>query len=180
MNRGAFLQAVTVAPLVAATNDPVTADSTARPAGSAIPDMVETRLGTLRFTDGFPDAKSVDPLYDNLDYPRAVLADNRPENVFVNVSCKDFSTIAPADYEFWNYLNTVVQSEPGEWLNPVRLGFFAAIGFETGKPFAPDGMPHNWLQTVPGKGWNMLFQLYGPLQPWSDGSWRPGKIERME
>jgi hypothetical protein len=47
-------------------------------------------------------------------------------------------------------------------------------------PKAPDGMPHNWVQTVPGKGWNMLFRLYGPLQPWFDGSWRPGEIERME
>ena len=44
-------------------------------------------------------------------------------------------------------------------------------------PEAPDGMENNWIQTVPGKGWNMLFRLYGPLQPWFDKTWRPGDAE---
>ncbi|MCK7538726.1 MAG: DUF1214 domain-containing protein [Marinilabiliales bacterium] len=56
----------------------------------------------------------------------------------MNVSEKDFSTIAPADYTFWDYLNVVVQNEPVESLDPVTLGFFASIGIEKGKPFAPD------------------------------------------
>jgi len=44
-------------------------------------------------------------------------------------------------------------------------------------PKAPKGMENNWIQTVPGKGWNMLFRLYGPLKPWFDKSWRPGDAE---
>ncbi|KAF1690442.1 DUF1254 domain-containing protein [Pseudoxanthomonas koreensis] len=36
------------------------------------PDTVETRLGTLRFFDGMPDAATVDTLYDNLDLMRGV------------------------------------------------------------------------------------------------------------
>src|SRR5512134_2907542 len=44
------------------------------PAGIAIPDTVETRLGTLRFFDGFPDSATVEKLYDNLDFQRAVQA----------------------------------------------------------------------------------------------------------
>ena len=36
------------------------------------PDSVETRLGTLRFFDGFPDETTVRKLYDNLDFQRAV------------------------------------------------------------------------------------------------------------
>ncbi len=44
-------------------------------------------------------------------------------------------------------------------------------------PKAPAGKESNWLQTVPGKGWNMLFRLYGPLQPWFDKTWRPGDPE---
>lgn len=47
-------------------------------------------------------------------------------------------------------------------------------------PEAPKGKKGNWIQTVPGKGWNMLFRLYGPLQPWFDKTWRPGEIELME
>lgn len=44
-------------------------------------------------------------------------------------------------------------------------------------PEAPEGMEDNWVQTIPGKGWNMLFRLYGPLQPWFDKTWRPGDAE---
>ncbi|HSQ83023.1 MAG TPA: DUF1254 domain-containing protein, partial [Casimicrobiaceae bacterium] len=44
------------------------------PAGIAIPDTVETRLGTLRFFDGFPDDRTVEKLYDNLDFQNAIQA----------------------------------------------------------------------------------------------------------
>jgi hypothetical protein len=32
------------------------------------PDSVETRLGTLKFNDGFPDEATVAKVYDNLDF----------------------------------------------------------------------------------------------------------------
>ena len=35
---------------------------------------VETRLGTLTFTDGFPDEATVEKVYDNLDFQRGVQA----------------------------------------------------------------------------------------------------------
>jgi len=44
------------------------------PQGIAIPDKVETRLGTLNFFDGFPDKPTVEKIYDNLDFQRAVQA----------------------------------------------------------------------------------------------------------
>jgi len=44
------------------------------PAGILTPDRVETRLGTLRFFDGFPDEATVQMVYDNLDFQRAVQA----------------------------------------------------------------------------------------------------------
>lgn len=46
-------------------------------------------------------------------------------------------------------------------------------------PEKPDG-DVNWIQTVPGKGWNTLWRIYSPLQPWFDKSWRPGEIELVE
>jgi len=273
-------------------------------------------------------------------YPLSKAA-NPPANTFVNVSGKAFSTVAPADYPFWEYLNEVVQNEPIESLDPVTLGFYASVGIEKGKPFAPNarmkkilteaaavgdataravtfrmrqkenffyensawcspfsggykfecqpgvrnldsfscfyfyatgvtpameakmvgqgsqyaaafvdskgapldggknyklhlppnipiknfwsvivydnqtrsmiqtdqqfpmvtsqnekmqvnkdgsvdvffgpkapaGKEHNWIQTVPGKGWNTLLRLYSPLEPWFDKTWRPGEIE---
>ncbi|EFL52539.1 protein of unknown function DUF1214 [Solidesulfovibrio fructosivorans JJ]] len=61
-----------------------------------------------------------------------------PEMHFVDLSNKDFNTVAPADYSFWGLLNQVVQEEPTASLDPVTLGYFASIGIEKGKPFAPD------------------------------------------
>ena len=42
------------------------------PASLTTPDTVETRLGTLNFRDGMPDAATTQKLYDELDYIRAV------------------------------------------------------------------------------------------------------------
>ena len=46
-------------------------------------------------------------------------------------------------------------------------------------PQAPEGHESNWVQTVPGKAWFTILRLYGPLQSWFDGSWRPGDIEAV-
>ncbi len=43
-------------------------------------------------------------------------------------------------------------------------------------PQEPDALASNWVQTVAGKGWFALFRLYGPLESWFDGSWKPDDI----
>ena len=42
---------------------------------------------------------------------------------------------------------------------------------------APRGQEKNWVQTMPGKGYNVLLRLYAPLEPWFDKSWKPGDLE---
>ena len=44
------------------------------PASITIPDRVESRLGTLTFTDGFPDDATVERVFDNLDFQRGLQA----------------------------------------------------------------------------------------------------------
>ena len=44
------------------------------PPAITTPDSLETRLGTLKFTDGFPDDATVQKVYDNLDFQRGVQA----------------------------------------------------------------------------------------------------------
>jgi hypothetical protein len=44
-------------------------------------------------------------------------------------------------------------------------------------PKAPVGQENNWVQTMPGRGYNVLLRLYGPLQPWFDKTWKPGDFE---
>ena len=65
-------------------------------------------------------------------------ATNPPRLNFVNVSGRDFNTVAPADYSFWEARNQVVQQEPTESVDPTTLGLWASIGIEKGKPFKPD------------------------------------------
>ena len=43
-------------------------------------------------------------------------------------------------------------------------------------PKAPAGYEGNWVQTMPGRGFNVLFRLYGPLEPWFNQSWQPGDL----
>jgi hypothetical protein len=47
-------------------------------------------------------------------------------------------------------------------------------------PQAPEGHEDNWIQTMPGKSYNVLLRLYGPLEPWFDKTWKPGDFEAVE
>lgn len=47
-------------------------------------------------------------------------------------------------------------------------------------PKAPEGHESNWVQTVPGKGWNVLLRLYGPGETWFDKTWKPGEFEQVQ
>ena len=47
-------------------------------------------------------------------------------------------------------------------------------------PKAPEGHEGNWIQTMPGKSYNVLLRLYGPLQPWFDKTWKPGDFEQVK
>lgn len=71
-------------------------------------------------------------------YPLADAGKPAAELKVVDLSGKPFNLVPPADYSFWEVLNQVVQEEPAESLDQIRMGYYASIGIQHGKPFAPD------------------------------------------
>lgn len=53
-----------------------------------------------------------------------------------------------------------------------------SVDIEFGPQAPPGGASpnKNWIQTIPGRGWFMLFRFYGPLDAFFDKSWRPDDI----
>jgi hypothetical protein len=47
-------------------------------------------------------------------------------------------------------------------------------------PHAPESWENNWIQTIPGKGWNTIFRLYGRLEAFHDKTWKPGDPEEVK
>lgn len=47
-------------------------------------------------------------------------------------------------------------------------------------PKAPQGKVDNWLATVPGKGYFVVFRFYGPTEAALDKSWKPGDLEKVK
>jgi hypothetical protein len=70
----AALVGVLVATTAQAQTAPKMKMTTDIPPEITTPDSVETRLGTLKFFDGFPDQATIDKVYDNLDFQRGVQA----------------------------------------------------------------------------------------------------------
>lgn len=70
-------------------------------------------------------------------YPLA-MADNPPEQRFVNVSGVQFNTIHANDVTYFDELNAVVQYEPTTMMDPELTGILASIGIKKGVEFAPD------------------------------------------
>ncbi len=47
-------------------------------------------------------------------------------------------------------------------------------------PEAPAGKEKNWVKTIPGEGWEILLRLYGPLEPYFDGTWKPDDFVKVD
>lgn len=100
-------------------------------------------------------------------------------NIPANAPAKDFWSVVAYDPQTRSQLQT---SQPFPSKNNKRdalqVNADGSVDLYFG-PVAPAGKEANWIQTVPGKAWYTLFRLYGPLEPWFDGSWRPGEFEQV-
>ena len=64
--------------------------------------------------------------------------DDPPPMEFINGSGRDFNTIHPNTFEFYEELHRVIDREPIEIIDPETRGLIASIGIRKGKPFEPD------------------------------------------
>lgn len=97
-----------------------------------------------------------------------------------NVPAKDFWSFTLYDNQTRSMLQTD-QRFPGLDNNKKGLKKNKDGSFDVYfGPKPPNGMENNWIQTVPGKGWNTIFRLYGPLKAFYDKTWKPGDPELVD
>jgi hypothetical protein len=101
-------------------------------------------------------------------------------NIPANPPAKDFWSVVVYDPQTRSELQT---SQPFPSRNNKRDKLIynddGSVDLYYG-PTAPEGKEANWTQTVPGKGWFVLFRAYGPLAPWFDKTWQPGEFELVK
>ena len=97
-----------------------------------------------------------------------------------NVPVKDFWSFLVYDNQTRSELQTDAQfPSMGSQKKGIVINPDTSVDVYFG-PTAPAGHEANWVQTVPGKGWNTILRLYGPLEPWFDKTWRPSEIELVK
>jgi hypothetical protein len=110
-------------------------------------------------------------------YPLSEAA-NPPKLNFVDMTGKPFNMVSPADYRFWELLNQVVQEEPTESVDATTLGFWASVGIQKGKPFAPDERMKKILTEAAAVGdataRAIMYKWRNP-----DGYWYPNSAWRL-
>jgi len=96
-----------------------------------------------------------------------------------NIPAKDFWSFTLYDNQTRSMLQTDQRLPAVDSLGKVKANADGSYDIYFG-PSAPEGMESNWIQTVPGKAWNTIFRLYGPLQPFYDKTWKPSDPELVD
>ncbi|MDJ0593532.1 MAG: DUF1254 domain-containing protein [Pleurocapsa sp. MO_226.B13] len=82
-------------------------------------------------------------------------------------------------YDVWTramLANGQVAPSKNSYDQRIQVNDDGSIDFYFG-PEAPEGQESNWIRTLPGKGFFVMFRLYGPLEGYMDRSWKPSDIE---
>ena len=96
-----------------------------------------------------------------------------------NIPANDFWSLVVYDNETRSMLET--ERFPALGSDKARLVVNSDTSVDVYfSPKNPTGKESNWVQTLPGRGWNVILRLYGALQPWFDKTWRPGEILKVD
>ena len=96
-----------------------------------------------------------------------------------NVPAKDFWSFTRYDNQTRSRLQTDQRFPCVDSLHDVKANADGSYDVYIG-PKAPEGMESNWIQTIPGKAWNTIFRLYGPLETFYDKTWKPSDPELVD
>jgi hypothetical protein len=112
---------------------------------------------------------------------KLTLPPNIPHKNFWSVTLYDTQTrsLLQTDYRYPALGDGDGFPEDGKYFGSVKQSSDGSTDL-TFSPQTPKGKEANWVQTVPGRGWFIVFRLYSPLEPWFDKSWRPGEIEPVK
>ena len=101
-------------------------------------------------------------------------------HIDANVPAKDFWSIVVYDPQTRSMLQTN-QDFPNKnsQKDPLVYNEDGSCDLYFG-PTAPKRNKENWIQTVPGKAWFVLFRTYGPLETWFDKTWQLNDFELVE
>ena len=99
------------------------------PIGVPTPDLLETRLGKLRLSDGVPTAETAELIYDNLDFQRGVQA------FLHGIQIASMSAMRKGMLEFGPPNETVLVFETlmdskALWLTPNTTNVYNAVWLE--------------------------------------------------
>ncbi len=96
-----------------------------------------------------------------------------------DVPAKDFWSFTLYDNQTRSMLQTDQQFPGIDSLHDVKANADGSYDIYFG-PKAPKGQEQNWLQTIPGRAYNLIFRLYGPLESFYDQTWKPGDPELVK
>ncbi|MFG5859733.1 DUF1254 domain-containing protein [Metapseudomonas sp. CR1201] len=86
------------------------------------------------------------------------------------VPVADYWSITAYDADSFNFVDNRQERPSLSSLQDLARNADGSIDLYFG-PQAPAGEDSNWIQTIPGKGFLLLLRLFGPTQPFHDGSW---------
>jgi hypothetical protein len=97
-----------------------------------------------------------------------------------NIPVKNFWSLVVYDNQTRSMLQTDQQfPSMGSQKKGIAINPDTSVDVYFG-PQAPAGKESNWVQTVSGKGWNLILRLYGPFEPFFDKTWKAGEIELVK
>ncbi|MCG2462318.1 DUF1254 domain-containing protein [Flavobacteriaceae bacterium F89] len=103
-------------------------------------------------------------------------------NIPANVPAKEFWSVVMYDPQTRSELQTdqLLPSISSQRTPLVKNEDGSVTIFVGPENNAPKGKEANWLQSRAGKGFFVLFRLYGPLEPWFNQTWIPGDFELVK